>query len=137
MFFQNGIFKQTVKCFFSVMLLTTCIVGLIIIAGRVSLEIDPPSNVKLENQLQGNKISWETVDYATSYRVYRRQSQGEWEQLSVVSSSTLSYLDDNAALDYEYAVKAYHLSAFGAKSLSDYSVAVKTNKSEVTLEEAE
>lgn len=55
------------------------------------------------------KISWNTADGATGYRVYRKTTGGNWKLLKVLKSSTVtSYTDTNAkGKSYVYTVRAY------------------------------
>ncbi|MCD7946561.1 MAG: leucine-rich repeat protein, partial [Clostridiales bacterium] len=65
-------------------------------------------NVTLENVSAGVKVSWGAVGGATSYRVYRRTSDGSWKRITTVS--TLTYTDtvakDNSGTTYYYTVRA-------------------------------
>ena len=62
----------------------------------------------------GNYIEWKKVPYADKYRVYRKQTGGEWKKLKDVT--TLKYLDETAVRGekYYYTVRAYDGKYYGS-----------------------
>ncbi len=70
---------------------------------------------------KGVKISWDAVEGAESYRIYRKPYGGSWERIKTVSSST-SYTDKNAPSGKKVyymikAVKGSYTSDYEAHSL--------------------
>ncbi|MBR2717088.1 MAG: hypothetical protein IKD79_05060 [Oscillospiraceae bacterium] len=56
---------------------------------------------------EGIEISWEGVDDATSYQVFRRAPGGDWTFLKAVAARNLSAVDDSAGdTAYRYAVRS-------------------------------
>ena len=64
--------------------------------------------IKLANTISGVKINWSKVSGAENYLVYRRLSNGTWENIATVSSKTLSYVDKTAesGKTYYYTIRA-------------------------------
>lgn len=105
----------------------------------VSLNRPASFKVKL---LSGKKVqvSWETVENADGYRVYRKISGGSWERLKEVSASVKSYTDSavKAGTKYYYRVRAFYKGDKGkiwSKYTSSVSVIPKTEAPTVTVKE--
>lgn len=71
------------------------------------------ATVKLEsidvNAYDSIMLSWNKVDGATGYRVYRKEKGGKWAGLGNVNSSISSYNDKSAVIgkQYYYTVRAF------------------------------
>ena len=80
------------------------------------IEIDPdappaaPTNLSAVNELKGNRLTWNTVEDATTYNVYRRISAEDFfvTPLNSTPLSELTFFDDGPVLNttYQYVVKA-------------------------------
>lgn len=55
------------------------------------------------------QVTWNTVEDALGYRVYRKVSGGSWQKLKVVSGTTVSYTDSKVVpgTKYYYTVRGY------------------------------
>lgn len=75
-----------------------------------------------EGSDQAVQLEWTAVDYATSYRIFRRENENQdWMLLKVVPSSTLSYIDENSpSHGVQYAVRTCN-GSMEHLNLSDYS----------------
>lgn len=94
----------------------------------VSSTLKKTENVKVTNQTNGRKVSWNYVPNASKYNVYRSNSlNGKYEYIG--SSTTLSYTDMSAdsSKTYYYRVRAYKKSA-NIKYYGVYSDKIKSNK---------
>ena len=67
-----------------------------------------PEITSRSNAYGGIKISWESVKNAEKYKIMRKESGDDWEEIKTVSSSTTSYTDKTTknGVKYYYAVKA-------------------------------
>ncbi len=79
--------------------------------GGKSVEfLAAPKLSSVKKAQNGYKVSWKKVDGATDYTVYRRafDSTDSWKKLGVVSSGTLSFLDETAkkGVSYSYTVRS-------------------------------
>ncbi|WP_346708054.1 L,D-transpeptidase family protein [Massilistercora timonensis] len=75
--------------------------------GLSLLRLSTPKLLKAANSVGGIKISWEPVAGADSYKVYRKNEEGDWGLLGTVS--TASYIDAGAHVDgeeYVYTIQA-------------------------------
>ncbi len=70
--------------------------------------VSAPKLSSVSNTSTGVKVSWKKVSGATSYRVYRKKSNGSWELIKKLNNSTFSYTDKTAksGVKYTYSVKA-------------------------------
>lgn len=94
----------------------------------VSSTLNKTENVKVTNQTNSRKVSWNRVSNASKYNVYRSSSKdGEYEYIG--SSTTLSYTDTSASSSkiYYYRVRAYKKSN-NVKYYGVYSDKVKSSK---------
>ena len=71
--------------------------------------------VKISNSSSGIKVSWNKVDHALSYNVYRSEQKSDgsytkWKKISTVDASKTSVTDKKAkeGTRYKYTVKAYN-----------------------------
>lgn len=70
---------------------------------------DAPVLTKIAVSTNGVRITWENVENADAYRVYRNSSGGSWTRIKTVTdSSTTTWLDTTAVAGetYTYTVKA-------------------------------
>ena len=58
--------------------------------------LDTP-DFTIEATVKGVKIAWDKVSGASSYKIYRKVSDGSWKAIKTVSSSTTSYTDTSAS----------------------------------------
>ena len=76
--------------------------------------VDTPHIAKVTNTVSGVKVTWSAVDYAKTYRVYRRGAGESWKYLGTVK--TTNYVDKTAKSGtlYRYTVRAVsgYLSAY-------------------------
>ena len=94
----------------------------------VSPTLSKTESVKVANQINGRKVSWNGVSNASKYNVYRSTSKnGEYEYIG--SSTTLNYTDTSASASktYYYRVRAYKKS-LNVKYYGVYSNKVKSSK---------
>lgn len=85
--------------------------------------IEAPELVSVQEiEDQGVEIEWTSVDYATSYRVFRRENEAcEWELLEVVTAETFSYTDmAPPESGCQYSMRTCN-GSMGHLNLSDYS----------------
>lgn len=85
-------------------------------SGRDQIQLSTPELKAVKNEESGIKISWNAVDYAQGYYVYRKTSGGSWKKIRTVSSgTTVNYIDSSveAGNSYSYTVKAYVESIVG------------------------
>ena len=70
----------------------------------------------------GPKVSWQAVDGASSYRVYRRVSGGSFSRIAEVDSSVTSYTDSGAVGGtlYDYCVRAVNGSWLGTYTAASF-----------------
>lgn len=93
-------------------------------AQNFTPKIDVPEIIAVRSDIDGTVIvEWGAVNYATSYRIFRRTNGLEWKLLKVVSSSTFSYTDADVAGSCEYTLRACN-GTMGHINLSDYSTPV-------------
>ncbi len=119
----------------STALLITVVLLVINYARSADAVVQPPEELTIKTTVDGNSLSWKDVDYATSYRVYRRGLDGSWEQIAVLPSSKQSYADLEAPKSIcQYGVKAYHKSFFTAGVLSEMSNLVSAGSDDLELE---
>ena len=61
------------------------------------------------NSTSQTKITWNTVEGATGYRIYRKTTSGSWKLIRIMrSSAATSYTDTTAkGKSYRYTVRAY------------------------------
>lgn len=94
--------------------------------------IDTPELLSAANTSSGVKVSWNAVEDADGYIVYRKTSAGKWQRLKTLTGGTASSYTDTAAVSgnlYTYTVRTTHDSI-----LSGYD---KTGVSVFYLEEPE
>lgn len=87
----------------------------------VTPKLSTPSNVE-----GGVKISWGAVTGATSYRVYKKKSDGTWSKLTDVK--TASYTDKDVTSGKSYSYTVCCVSADGKNVESLYNTTGKTIK---------
>ncbi|MCC8182948.1 MAG: fibronectin type III domain-containing protein, partial [Clostridiales bacterium] len=80
--------------------------------------LDTPT-VSLSNAASGVKVSWDAVNGAEGYYIYRKTSGSSWKRIDTLSSDTLSYTDTavstSSGTTYYYTVCAY-----AGSVISDY-----------------
>ena len=119
----------------STALLIAVVLLVINYARSADFVIQPPQNLTARSTEDGNKISWTESDYATSYRVYRRGIEGEWQQIAILPSSKQSYVDmDSPKSMCQYGVKAYHKSFFAVETLSEMSDTATIGSDDLIME---
>ncbi len=74
-----------------------------------------PAIKALANRASGVVVSWEVVDGASSYYVYRRGAGESWKLLKITTATTLSDTSVESGKYYRYTVRAKN-----AAGLSDY-----------------
>lgn len=87
----------------------------------VETQLEAP-HIQAEELEDGTvSLSWNAVEYASSYRIFWRPVNGGWSLVKAVPADTLSY---NAQVDFdgpvEYSVRACNASG-GRTTLSPYS----------------
>ena len=74
--------------------------------GLTITRMKTPSVTKIENTVDGAKISWNTVAGATKYRAYVKTSDG-WKSIGDTSSTSIVHTDVVSGTSYTYTIKAY------------------------------
>lgn len=116
--------KKNLLCFAaSWLLLIGALAALLVTARDLEVTLDVPV-VSTETDDDGVTLSWQPVAYATSYRVYSRDSGGQWALVKAVGKDECSYTLTDAA-GKEYALRACNICG-DKTTLSGYSKAVKT-----------
>ncbi len=91
-------------------------------SGLLIKAVATPHLTKIQNTVDGVKISWTKVDNAEGYRVYRRGAGQSWKYLKTVK--TTSFVDTTAKTGtlYRYTVRAIdgHFSAFESGLLTRF-----------------
>lgn len=97
-------------------------------------------SVSLTNSTDGVKISWKTVPYAQSYRVYRRTSSTDWQRLDTITDTSYTDTSAKAGTTYYYTVRAKNgdvVSAYvtdkSIRRLTRPSVSLSNSTSGVTI----
>ena len=91
--------------------------------GPADFTLDVPV-VKAVRTQSGIRITWTSVDYATSYRLYRRPVGGDWSLIQAFGASQFTYEGEYEGDDVEYAVRSCS-TLTGETKLSAYSPAVR------------
>ena len=99
------------------------------ITTKVQAEVQDASTVKDSYEVI---VSWEEVDYAKSYRIYRKEAGGSFQGLANAEAGTPSYVDETAeaGTTYYYTVKAFweeDAQGISTKYPSDVKVEVPQN----------
>ncbi len=86
-------------------------------------QLAPASTVltKAANSSKGISLKWKVVDGADSYRIYRKEVNGEYSVIKIITNGASSYTDKTAksGVKYKYVVRAVNeagLSAYTSKS---------------------
>lgn len=88
---------------------------------NLAVEMEPPAITGISCADGAVTLEWNAVDYATSYRVYRRPKDGAWELLGAVGNNVHSYTDElSKNIPDIYAVRSCNVS-LGNVNLSSYS----------------
>ena len=90
------------------------LLSLVLLLGVLPMEalaVEKPEGTKVSvcNNFDGIKVSWNAVDEAESYRVYRKTVDGDWVSLKK-GLTQLQYTDSTAqaGVRYRYAVRVYN-----------------------------
>lgn len=79
--------------------------------GKATLYVRTPTQLSAIPTDDGILVTWEQIDGADGYRVYRRPSSGNWKFAATVSGGSATGWTDTALLDpnetYYYTVRAY------------------------------
>lgn len=73
-------------------------------------KIATPANVQAASGTDGIEVDWNTVKYATGYKVYRKAAGGSYSLIKTVSGQKTSTFEDTEAesgATYTYVVKAF------------------------------
>ncbi len=86
--------------------------------------IPAPENVKAQPADTGIVVSWDAVDVADSYAVYRKTSAGTYGKIVTLDKSQLSFVDESCTNNkkYQYYVKAVFDEKDGIQSAATDSV---------------
>lgn len=84
--------------------------------NRVTIERLAQPELTMSNTAKGVSVSWDAVEGAASYRVYRKTADGDWELLKK-GVKGLSYTDTTAQSGVTY---YYSIRAFSSGKLSAY-----------------
>lgn len=119
---MKGMKGSIVKCALSWALLIALLCGLYYYANYVvAIQLQAPQIQAEVLEDSTVSLSWNAVDYATSYRLYRRNVGGDWSLVVAVPSATLTYTEP---MDFEgpveYSVRTCNASG-GRTTLSPYS----------------
>jgi Leucine-rich repeat (LRR) protein len=98
-----------------------------LVYGSVSIRYDygltAPVLGSLSNVSNGVKVSWNKVDGASGYYVYRHKAGKSWEKIgNVTGENTLTYVDTTvgSGISYAYTVRAYKKAANGNITAGEY-----------------
>lgn len=94
-----------------------------------STKLAAPSKVSADDNTKGIKIKWNTVKYATGYKIYRKTTNGSYSLLKTVSDQDTSAFQDSKAesgTKYIYTIKAYRKNSSSSTTVSKKSDATKT-----------
>ena len=118
--------KSAAKCALSWALLTALLCGLYYYANHVvTVELEAPQIQAQTLEDGAVSLTWNAVDYATSYRIYQRPVNGDWSLVKAVPSITLSYtVEEKFDGPAEYSVRTCNASG-GRTTLSPYSAPVR------------
>ena len=72
----------------------------------------PAVNIKLSVAKKGAYIKWETVDGAQKYRIFRKNSKGEWAKITTVKSGN-TYIDTAVSDGHTYTYTVVGMDASG------------------------
>lgn len=115
--------KKDLLCFAaSWLLLIGALAALLVTTRELDVTLDAPA-VTAETGADGVTLTWQPVAYATSYRVYSRDSGGQWALVKAVGKDDRSCTVADAA-GKEYALRACNVCG-GKTTLSGYSEAVR------------
>ncbi len=87
-------------------------------------EIDIPVLTSVSNTTTGVKVSWEAVDGAANYRVYRKTAGKNWTAVGDTTSVTFTDKSSQSGKKYTYTVCC--ISSDGSRELSKYNETGKT-----------
>ena len=98
--------KLKVLCFMLAIITTMGVFSCTAYAANEKTSYVTAPVVKIENKQTGIRLSWSKVANALKYNVYRKNSEGKWQKLETVT--TTSYTDKNVkdGKKYTYTVKA-------------------------------
>lgn len=115
--------KKNLLCFAaSWLLLIGALAALLVTTRELDVTLDAPA-VTAETGVGGVTLTWQPVAYATSYRVYSRDSGGQWALVKAVGKDDRSCTVADAA-GKEYALRACNVCG-DKTTLSGYSEAVR------------
>ncbi len=80
-------------------------------------ELNAPQITKLESINGGVNVSWEEIEGAQLYRVFRREGTEDW--LIIGDTSEIKYLDDRIETNHVYTYSVRCVDNSGEKYLSD------------------
>jgi len=90
----------------------------------IGYKVEAPKAIKAKLAGSSVKISWQGVQYADYYAVYRKDASGKWVKIhSTKNNSTFSYKDENvvSGTTYTYTVATYYKkgkSIYGSEGVS-------------------
>ena len=76
--------------------------------------LDAPTIQSATQTKTGIKLTWSKVAGATKYRVYRKTQTGDWVKLADVTGTTYSDNKAKSNVRYEYTVRAFGKTGYGA-----------------------
>ena len=86
-----------------------------------------PQNFVAVNSATGISITWEQVEDTAGYKIYRKASDGEYEEIADVkgfAENSFTDISVISGMEYKYCIKAYN--AFNEGELSEESTMVLT-----------
>ena len=93
-------------------------------SGKSITFVAAPKITKAENVSSGVKVTWDKVEGAKKYRVFRKVSGGKWVKLADTAYTT--YTDKSAVSGTKYTYTVRCLNADGTKYTSAYDTKGKT-----------
>ncbi|MBP1759669.1 MAG: fibronectin type protein, partial [Firmicutes bacterium] len=73
--------------------------------GTVTFDLDTPSEFVVKASSGRNELSWNSVNHATAYKIYRSSEGGPFDLIATVPSS--EYSDNGLSIgNYEYKINA-------------------------------
>lgn len=97
-----------------------CASLLVLTAVAAGCVAEAPEDVECEAAKDGNLITWSPAENATSYGVYRRVGDQDFEMIANVTDT--EYLDTNVTdgVAYRYYVTSFYPANFTTESVTEY-----------------
>lgn len=116
--------KAIIRCVLGWIVLALMIAGLYAYGMSLEVTMEPPEAQLVVGKNGQLTIKWESVEYASSYRLYRTNEVGGWELIEAVGNDIYSFdMPEGSSVESTYAVRSCNTSLRGT-TLSEYSKVV-------------